>query len=43
LTVEQVREANPSITDPNRIKVGDEIVIPLPPPDEVGGSAAPSP
>ena len=43
LTVEQIREANPSITDPNKIKVGDEIVIPLPPPDEVGGSAAPSP
>ncbi len=28
LTIEQLREANPAITDPNKIKVGDEIIIP---------------
>lgn len=43
LTVEQVLEANPSITDPNKIAVGDQIVIPLPPPDEVGSDPPASP
>jgi LysM repeat protein len=45
LTLEQLQAANPDIKDPNRIKVGDKIVIPTPPPDEVSGgspSAAPS-
>ena len=43
LTVEQLLEANPGITDPNRIAVGDELVIPTPPPDEVGGETSPEP
>jgi LysM repeat protein len=35
LTVEQLLDANKDIKDPNRIKVGDKIVIPTPPPEEV--------
>lgn len=43
LTLEQLRAANPEIKDPNKIRVGDKIVIPTPPPpDEVSGSEAPS-
>jgi LysM repeat protein len=46
LTTAQLQDANKdTIKDPNRIKVGDKIVIPTPPPDEVSGgspSAAPS-
>lgn len=44
LTVEDILAANPSITDPNRIAVGDRIVIPQPPPTEiVDGEATPAP
>jgi LysM repeat protein len=43
LTLEQLRAANPSIKDPNKIRVGDKIVIPTPPPpEEVPASEAPS-
>jgi LysM repeat protein len=35
LTLEQILAANPDIKDANRIKVGDKIVIPTPPPEEV--------
>jgi LysM repeat protein len=44
LTVEQLLAANEeTIENPNLIAVGDEIIIPAPPPDEVeGGSAEPS-
>jgi LysM repeat protein len=35
LTVEQLLDANKDIKDPNRIKVGDKIIIPTPPPEEV--------
>ncbi len=43
LTVDQLLAANSeTITDPNRIAVGDEIIIPAPPQDEVdGGSPSP--
>jgi LysM repeat protein len=34
LTLDQLRAANPDIKDPNKIKVGDKIVIPTPPPPE---------
>jgi LysM repeat protein len=34
LTLEQILAANPEIKDANRIKVGDKIVIPTPPPPE---------
>ena len=37
LTVDQVLAANPQIKDPNKIKIGDEIVIPVPPSDEEPG------
>ena len=47
VTVAAIEAANKDrIKDPNRIKVGDTIVIPTPPPAEVGGgepSASPSP
>jgi hypothetical protein len=36
LTLDQLRDANPQITDPNKIKVGDEIIIPLPVPSDDG-------
>ncbi len=44
LTLDQLREANKdTITDANRISVGDQIVIPTPPVDSVdGGEASPS-
>jgi LysM repeat protein len=41
LTLEQLLAANSDIKDPNRIKVGDKIVIPTPPPEEVP-AASPS-
>lgn len=46
LTLDQLLAANPDIKDANRIKVGDKIVIPTPPPEEVpagspSASAAP--
>ncbi len=38
LTVDQLLEANKdTIEDPDKISVGDEIIIPAPPPDEVEG------
>ncbi|MEO5885552.1 MAG: LysM domain-containing protein [Candidatus Limnocylindrales bacterium] len=44
LTLEQLLEANTkTIKDPNKISVGDEIIIPVPPADEVGGSESPAP
>ena len=45
VTVQQIEDANKdTIKDPNRIKVGDQIVIPTPPPAEVPAeSTAPSP
>jgi len=44
ITLEQLLEANKDrITNPDRITVGDEIIIPVPLPDEVGGTPAPSP
>lgn len=45
LTIEQLLAANPEIKDPNKIVVGNSIIIPPPPsevPDEFGGSASPS-
>ncbi|MGK2850049.1 MAG: LysM peptidoglycan-binding domain-containing protein [Candidatus Limnocylindrales bacterium] len=43
LTLEQLLEANKdTIENPDRISVGDVINIPIPPPDEVGGSVEPS-
>jgi hypothetical protein len=44
LTLEQLLAANKDIKDANKIKVGDKIVIPTPPPSEGGGEspAAPS-
>jgi LysM repeat protein len=43
LTLDQLLEANKdTIEDPDLIAVGDEIIIPIPPPDEVpGGSEEP--
>jgi LysM repeat protein len=44
LTLDQLLEANKdTITNPNLIAVGDEIIIPVPPPDEVDGGSAESP
>ncbi len=44
VTVDQVLEANPSIKNPNRIAVGDQIVIPQPlPPEIVDGEITPAP
>ncbi len=40
ITLDQLLEANKdTIDDPNKISVGDEIIIPAPPPDEVEGGA----
>lgn len=40
ITLDQLLEANKdTIDDPNKISVGDEIIIPVPPPDEVEGGA----
>jgi hypothetical protein len=44
VTIEQLRAANPSIKDPNKISEGQQITIPTPaspPPDTIGGSAGP--
>jgi LysM repeat protein len=35
VTVDQILEANPKITNANRIQPGDKITIPTPPPDEI--------
>ena len=35
LTLEQILAANPEITNPNRINVGDRVVIPQPLPSEI--------
>ncbi|MEO6207937.1 MAG: LysM peptidoglycan-binding domain-containing protein [Candidatus Limnocylindrales bacterium] len=44
LTLEQLMEANvQTITNPDLIAVGDEILIPIPPPDEVPGTVLGSP
>ncbi len=44
VTVDQVLEANPTIKDPNKIAVGDQIVIPQPLPSEiVDGEITPAP
>jgi LysM repeat protein len=40
VTLEQLMDANPSIKDANKIKVGDKIVIPTPPPEEVPATSA---
>jgi LysM repeat protein len=40
LTLDQLLAANPAIKDPNRIRVGDKIVIPTPPPQEVPDASA---
>lgn len=43
ITLDQLLEANrDTIEDPNKISVGDEIIIPAPPPDEIeGGTGEP--
>ncbi len=44
VTLDQLLEANAdTITNPDRIAVGDTIIIPLPPPEEVSGGDAESP
>jgi LysM repeat protein len=44
VTVDQILAANPQIKDPNKIAVGDKIVIPQPPPTEiVDGEVTPAP
>jgi LysM repeat protein len=47
VTVDELLAANKdTIKDPDRIKVGDQIIIPVPVPEEVGGgtvSASPAP
>jgi len=35
VTVEQLLEANPQIKNPDRIKIGDQLTIPVPVPDEL--------
>ncbi len=45
ITIEELLAANPAIKDPNKIGLGQQIIIPSPseaPPDTVGESAAPS-
>ena len=45
ITLEELMAANPDIKDPNKIVVGQQIIIPTPseaPPEDFGGSAAPS-
>jgi LysM domain-containing protein len=45
LTTDQLMAANPTIKDPNKIIIGQQIIIPPPPsavPDEFGGSGSPS-
>jgi len=44
ITIEELRRANPTIKDPNKISEGQQITIPPPsaaPPDTIGGSTAP--
>ncbi|MBP1706184.1 MAG: LysM domain, partial [Chloroflexi bacterium] len=45
VTVDQILEANPKITNPNRIQPGDKITIPTPPPEEIvnEGEITPAP
>jgi LysM repeat protein len=44
VTVDQILAANPTISDPNQIAIGDRIVIPRPPPSEiVDGQLTPPP
>jgi hypothetical protein len=46
LTLDELLAANPAIKDPNKIGLGQQIIIPTPseePPDTVGESAAPAP
>jgi LysM domain len=43
LTTDQVLAANPQIKNPNKIKVGDEITIPVPVQDEGGDGASTAP
>ena len=44
LSLDELLAANEAtIPDPDRIAVGDEIIIPTPPPDEVDGGASASP
>ena len=40
LTMDQLLAANKKIKNPNKISVGDEIVIPVPPPAEVVDGAS---
>jgi hypothetical protein len=45
ITIEELLAANPTIKNPNKVGLGQEIVIPVPsepPPDTVGESPAPS-
>ncbi|MFM2106612.1 MAG: hypothetical protein RL338_1644 [Chloroflexota bacterium] len=42
LTLEQLLAANPAISDPDRVVIGDELIIPTPPPETVQDGAAPS-
>lgn len=43
LTLEELLAANPQITDPDRVGIGDEIIIPVTPPSEfTDPSVAPS-
>jgi LysM repeat protein len=45
VTVDKILEANPKITNANKIQPGDKITIPTPPPDEVvdEGEITPAP
>jgi LysM repeat protein len=44
LTLEELLAANPTILDPDKIGIGDEVVIPTRPPDEfTDASPSPSP
>ncbi len=43
ITLEALKAANPQIADINRIDVGDEVIIPLPTPNEVPDAGSPSP
>ena len=45
VTVDQILQANPKITNPNKIKPGDKITIPTPPPAEIvdNGEITPAP
>jgi LysM repeat protein len=44
VTLDQLLEANKdTIDNPDRIRVGDDIIIPTPPPEEVGGEESAEP